>query len=82
MAANLPKSVLIAYALKTADMISISSRGICGEDDFRCARLKKARLPAGTAGVFQAKKYRYGVDMGGFWFRDKCRIIADSHKNT
>ena len=28
------------------------------------------------AGVFQGKKFRYGLDMGGFWLRDKCRIIA------
>jgi hypothetical protein len=34
------------------------------------------RLPAGMAGVFQSKKYRYGLDMKGFWLRDKCRIIA------
>jgi hypothetical protein len=32
----------------------------------------------GNGRSFQAKKYRYGLDMEAFWLRDKCRIIADS----
>jgi len=37
--------------------ISISSGGLCGEDDFRRLELKKARLPARMAGVLQVEKY-------------------------
>jgi hypothetical protein len=29
-----------------------------------------------TAGVFQAKRYGYGLDIKGFWLRVKYRIIA------
>jgi hypothetical protein len=58
-------------------MISISSKGICGEDDFGCARLKEGRLSAGNAGSHQVEKSRYGLDMEGFWLCDKFRIIAD-----
>ena len=50
--------------------------GICGEDDFRYQRLKKARIPAGMAGIFQTKNYGYGLDMEGFWSGDNYRIIA------
>jgi hypothetical protein len=42
----LPNPSLITEAAKTAYMISISSRGNCGEDDFRCPFLKKVSLPA------------------------------------
>jgi hypothetical protein len=59
----LPNSAVINVAGKTAYMILISSESLCGEEDFRSPQLKKARLPAGKAGVFQAKKYRYGLDM-------------------
>ena len=34
------------------------------------------RIPAGMAGILQAKKYRYVLNMEGFWPGDKCRIIA------
>jgi hypothetical protein len=62
----LPNSSLFAGPEKTADMISISSKGICGEDDLGCPRLKKARLPAGIGGGLKVEKRRYSMDMGGF----------------
>jgi hypothetical protein len=37
----LPDQAIIAEARKIADMIRISSHSLCGEDNFRCARLKK-----------------------------------------
>jgi hypothetical protein len=49
---------------RVVDMTSISSRGICGEDNFRCPRLKEARLPAGKAGGHQVEKSRCDLDMG------------------
>jgi len=73
---NLPKPSLISKPRKIAYMISISCVELCGEEDFRRRSWRNARLRAGTAGVFQAKKYRYGLDKGAFWSRDKCRIIA------
>jgi hypothetical protein len=39
---NLPNSALITDPEKTAYMISISSKGICGEEDFRFLEWKKA----------------------------------------
>jgi hypothetical protein len=35
-----------------ADMICISSCGICGEDDFRCPREKEALTSGGNEGNF------------------------------
>jgi hypothetical protein len=60
-----------------AYMIFISSRGLCGEDDLRCPRMKEVRLPAGKVGCHQMEKRRYGLDMRSFWPGDNCRIIAD-----
>jgi len=46
------------------------------------AVIEEPKLPAGMAGVFRpAKKYRYGLDMGGFGLGDKFRIIARLSKN-
>jgi hypothetical protein len=36
--------------------------------------IDEPQITGGMAGVFQAKKFRYGQDMGGFWRRDKFRI--------
>jgi hypothetical protein len=58
-------------------MISISSKGICGENDFSRARLKEGRLSAGKAGIHQAEKSLYRLDMKGFWPGDKYQIIAE-----
>jgi hypothetical protein len=55
----LPNPSLITEPVKTADMICISSRGACGEEGFRCLRLKEARLAAGKTGSIRSK----GVDM-------------------
>jgi hypothetical protein len=44
---HLPNPSLITKPAKTEDMIFISSKGICGENDFRYRRAKKAR----TSGV-------------------------------
>jgi hypothetical protein len=52
----LPNSAVINVAGKTADMICISSGGICGGDDFRCPRLKAASLLVGKAGGHQVEK--------------------------
>jgi hypothetical protein len=53
---NLPNSSLIPEPAKTADMISISSKGLRGEEDFRYQRLKKAMLAEGKAEAHQIKK--------------------------
>jgi hypothetical protein len=66
---NLPNPSLITEPAKTADMISISSKGICGEDGFGGQRLKKAIIPAGKAGGHQVKKSRYALDMESFLAR-------------
>ena len=66
MDANLPNPSLITEPAITADMICISSRGICGEDDFGCPRLKEGSLSTGKAEGHQVEKSRYGLDMGGF----------------
>ena len=60
-------------------MISLCCAGMCGEEDFSRARLKKGRLSSVMAGSRQVEKSRYGLDMGGFWLCGKCRIIADNH---
>jgi hypothetical protein len=65
-ARNLPNPFIITEPSKTADMTSISSKGICGEEDFRHLGLKEARLSAEMARGFQVEKYRYGLDMEGF----------------
>jgi hypothetical protein len=51
----LPNTSLITYPAKTADMISISSKGLCGEDGFRRLRKKEARTQGGKKGVLQVK---------------------------
>ena len=56
IATSLPNPSLITESPKSADMISISSMGICGEDDSRCPRLKEVRLVAGMAGGHQVEK--------------------------
>jgi hypothetical protein len=63
----LPNPSLITEPAKTAEMICISSKGFCGEDDCGYPRLKKARLPAGKAGSHQVEKSRYVLDMGRFY---------------
>jgi hypothetical protein len=78
VANNLPPSTIIPSPAKIPDLISISCIGLCGEQDCRCRSWENARLLAGTAGVFQAKKYGYGLDIGSFWPGDNCRIIAVS----
>jgi hypothetical protein len=42
----LPNPLLIIGPLKTEDMIRISSRGFCGDDDFGYRRGKEARISA------------------------------------
>jgi hypothetical protein len=58
-------------------MISISSKGILGEEDFSCLRLKKAVFPAGQTDGHQVGKNRYAADSENFWLRDKFRTIAE-----
>ncbi len=57
-------------------MISISSRGNCGEDDFRYLRSKEAKLPGGKAWGHQVEKSRYEMDKGSFQQPDKSLVIA------
>jgi hypothetical protein len=45
LATSLPDSSLITEPAKTADIISISSKGICGEEDFSCLREEEVRIP-------------------------------------
>jgi hypothetical protein len=61
---------------KIAGLICISRMGFCVEEDSRCRGQENIKLPEGMAGVFHARKYRYPLDMEGFWLRDNCRIIA------
>ena len=42
-------------------MNCIFSKGVCGEEDFSCGGWKKARLPAGRAGILQGQE-------GRIWF--------------
>jgi hypothetical protein len=81
IAVILPKLSFITDPEKTTDMVSLSCTNIRGEGDFRCRGQGNARLPAGTAGVFQTRKFRYGSNMEGFWPDDNCRIIARPSKN-
>jgi hypothetical protein len=73
----LPGSVVIASLRKIVDLISISCPGICGEEDFRCQRLKKTRLPGKREESIRSKR----VDMLWIWdvysFGDKLEGIAE-----
>jgi hypothetical protein len=59
-ATTLPNPSLITEPAKTADMISISSRGICGEDDFRCRREKESIISGVTKAILQVKSAGIG----------------------
>jgi hypothetical protein len=78
MRGYLPNPSPITDLAKTADKISISSAGICGEDDFKCSGLNQARLPVGMRGGHTVKERRYALDMEGFSPGDNYRIIAVS----
>jgi len=54
----LPNLTLITEPAKTADMISIASRGLCGEDDFRHRREKEALISSWKEGNFSGKKLK------------------------
>jgi len=56
MADILPDPFLITKPAKALDMVCISSRGICGEDDFGCPRLKEGSLSTGKAEGHQVEK--------------------------
>jgi hypothetical protein len=58
----LPNPPLINEPAKRVDMISIPSKGICGEDDFRYRREKKARTSGVYGRISQAKNGRYDPD--------------------
>jgi hypothetical protein len=59
---SLPKSKLIPALPKIADMVSISSKGLCGGNDFRCTHLKEGRLSSAKAWGHQVEKSRYALD--------------------
>jgi hypothetical protein len=77
---NLPSPSIITELAEMADIICISCKDICGENEFRCLHLKEGRLWTGIAGGHQAEMSRYALDMEGFWSGDKSRIIAVSLK--
>lgn len=56
MVDTLPEATPIPKPEEVAAMILISSEGLRGEDDFKCQRLRKARLMAGMAGGHQVEK--------------------------
>jgi hypothetical protein len=58
----LPKPSLITGPAKIPDMISISSVGLCGGNDFRDQFFKEDRLSAGKAEGHQGEKRRYAPD--------------------
>jgi hypothetical protein len=64
MSTSLPDSSLITEPAKTAGMIFISTRGVCGEDDFRYPSLKKIRLLGGKVGINQIEKSRSALEIG------------------
>ena len=53
---NLPNLSLITELVKSADMISISSKGICGEDDFRYLWAEEARTHGVNEGDHAGQK--------------------------
>jgi len=56
-------SAIITPPGKMPAFISLSGMGTCGEEDFRWRGWKKARLPVGMAGILQAKKAGYRLDI-------------------
>jgi len=58
-------------------MIRISCTGFCGDDDFAVSTIEKGQITGENGKSFQAKKHRYGLNMGGFWPDDNYRIIAE-----
>jgi len=62
----LPDQKLIAKRQKTVDLISISSQGICGEDDSGFPGLKKARFPARIRGGSRLEKESVCFEYGRF----------------
>jgi hypothetical protein len=58
----LPDPFLITEPAKAADMFCISSKSLCGGNDFTCARLKEGRFSAGKAGGHWGKRSRHGLD--------------------
>jgi hypothetical protein len=75
----LPDPCLITESAKTAGLISISSQGLCGEEDFGCVGQKKAKIPAGMAGSLQAKKDEYPVNMRSF---QSCDRFLSSYQRS
>jgi hypothetical protein len=54
----LPNPSLITKPAKTADMISISSKGLCGEDDFRGLRDKESIISRVKGKNYSNKKVK------------------------
>jgi hypothetical protein len=77
----LPDLTLITELAKTAQMISIYSMGICGEERFKVPALKEVRLWRGKAEGHQVKKSRYALDMGSqnlsLFFKELCHWVAE-----
>ena len=75
---NLPNPSLITGLAKTADMICISSKVVCGGDDFRCLGEMKTRISLVKGMILRAKKGRYDPDRLNFQQVDKFLVIAVS----
>jgi hypothetical protein len=56
IATNFPSAKLIKKYQRVVDMISIYSKGVCGEKDFKCPRSREDGLPAEKAGTHKVKK--------------------------
>jgi hypothetical protein len=56
MRSILPNPPLIKKSAKAADMVLISSTGLCGEDDFKFLPLKETRLQIAKARATRSKR--------------------------
>jgi hypothetical protein len=73
---DLPDPSLITEPVKVAEMICISSQGLCGEDDFGFRGWWHARLSAKKRVIHQVEKSRYALASESFQSLDKFLRIA------
>jgi hypothetical protein len=73
---NLPNPSLINEPAKTADMISISFEDLCGEDDFRCLRLKRPGYRGEREGAIRSKRVDMLWRLSVYLFGNKFLVIA------
>ena len=58
----LPDPSHITELAKTADIISISSEGLCGEEISGAGEISKSEYSGWAKGILQGKKWRYDPD--------------------